>query len=250
MTAAPESDTSFSSLSTPHRLGVILVGAGNGTRLDAGIPKAFVQLGQQSLLHRVIETVVALPGPGHLVAVVPEDRAAQTLDLLEQATKASGATWGTNVARGGAERHLSVQNGLAVMPEWVDTVLVHDVARPLTPATLFTEVAHAVQTRGNGVIPVLPIVDTVKRVTSDGLVGETVDRSNLVRSQTPQGFPREALIAAYDRINDEYTDDAAVFQAAGFRVTTVAGSERALKLTTQHDLQLLEWMLTSGGDES
>jgi len=243
VTASVQNDLSSTELTSPHRLGVIVVGAGDGTRLNAGIPKAFVQLGEKSLMQRAIETVVSLPGPGHLVAVVPDARAAEVLGLLEQATQTAGASCGTNIALGGAERHLSVQNGLEMMPEWVETVLVHDAARPLAPASLFQRVAHAVRERNASVVPVMQVTDTVKRLNAAGDVEETLDRSLLALAQTPQGFPREALVAAYERVNSAHTDDAAVVQAAGFTVTTVGGSERALKLTTAADLRLLEWML-------
>jgi len=244
VTASPHDELSSTELTSPHRLGVIVVGAGNGTRLNAGIPKAFVQLGDKTLIEHAIETVVHLPGPGHLVAVVPEGYAAEVLDVLEVATESSGASWSTNVAAGGQERHQSVRNGLEMMPEWVDIVLVHDAARPLAPATLFERVAHAVRERSSAVVPVLPLADTVKTVSADGQVQQTLDRSTLALAQTPQGFVRQELVAAYDRVDTVHTDDAAVVHAAGFSVTIVSGSERAMKLTTQADMRLLQWMLT------
>lgn len=230
---------------TPHRIGVILVGAGSGERLNAGIPKAFVTLGGETLLTRAVRTVLGLPLPGHLVVVAPPERAAEVLDVLELESQETGATWSTNVAAGGLERHVSVENGLALMPEWVETVLVHDVARPLTPGSLFLDVIHAVRERQTGVVPVLPVVDTLKRIDLAGMVTETVNRDELARVQTPQGFPRAALAAAYEQASAFHTDDSAVFSGAGYPVTTVPGSERALKLTTSADRETLEWMLSS-----
>lgn len=244
-TSGPSSEAT--TLHSPHRLGVILVGAGSGERLAAGVPKAFVELGQKTLLERTVETVLSLDGPGHLVLVVPESHAAEALALLETQTQRTGAAWSTNVALGGAQRHFSVMNGLAQMPEWVDIVLVHDVARPLAPAKLFEDVARAVRQRQRAVVPVLPIVDTVKRVDDEGVILETVDRTNLVSSQTPQGFLMAELQSAYEQVRHEMTDDAAVAQAAGFVVTTIPGSAQAHKLTTQADVQLLKWMLDSDG---
>lgn len=247
-TSGPSSEVV--ALHSPHRLGVILVGAGSGARLGAGLPKAFTELGQQTLLERSVQTVLSLDGPGHLVVVAPDAYATEALAVLEAQTQSTGAAWTTNVALGGTERHFSVMNGLEQMPEWVDVVLVHDVARPLTPTTLFADVAHAVRERQSAVIPVLPVVDTVKRVDESGVILETVDRTQLVISQTPQGFLKDELQTAYEQVRDEMTDDAAVAQAAGFTVTTIPGSLRAHKLTTQADVQLLQWMLESDSEQA
>lgn len=230
---------------SPHRIGVILVGAGAGERLNAGIPKAFVRLGGETLLTLAVRTVVSLDLPGHLVVVAPPEHASAALEVLEIETKHTGATWSANIALGGSERHFSVENGLELMPEWVETVLVHDVARPLTPAAVFLDVIHAVRERQTGVVPVLPVVDSLKRVDPNGAVTASVARDDLVRVQTPQGFPRDELVAAYQLATAQQTDDSAVFAAAGYPVTTVHGSEQALKLTTPADAELLEWMLTS-----
>lgn len=243
MTALSSPSADATVLHGAHRLGVILVGAGSGERLGAGTPKAFVELGGKTLLERGVETVLSLEGPGHLVVVAPESHAAAALAVLETQTEHTGASWTTNVAVGGSERHVSVMNGLEQMPEWVDIVLVHDIARPLTPADLFRDVLHAVRERQASVVPVLPVADTIKRIDDSNLIVETVDRSRLVSSQTPQGFLRNELEVAYATAPGHMTDDAAVVQASGLPVTTIEGSAQAHKLTTQADAELLQWML-------
>ncbi|RII99547.1 2-C-methyl-D-erythritol 2,4-cyclodiphosphate synthase, partial [Clavibacter nebraskensis] len=122
----------------------------------------------------------------------------------------------------------------------VDTVLVHDAARALTPTALFAAVAQAVRAEGAGVVPGLPVTDTVKRVDPAGECLGTVDRSDLVGVQTPQGFPRAALDAAYARAAAEHTDDAALFQASGGRVRVIPGDALAFKVTTAWDLRRAE----------
>ncbi len=234
-----------SDVHTPHRLGIILVGAGSGERLGAGIPKALVQLAGKTLLERCIETAITAADTGHLVVVAPAARATEALKAVEKVTEHSALTWTTSVVDGGAERQISVENGLAVMPEWVDVVLVHDVARPLTPVSVFHDVATAVRERKTGVVPVLPLTDTIKRVDKGGSVIETVNRNELVAAQTPQGFLREDLVAAYEHVAEGMTDDASVAKAAGQDVTTVGGSALAHKITTVADLRLLEWMLNN-----
>ena len=230
-------------------LGVILVGAGAGRRLGADIPKAFVELRGRSLIEFGIGVVTALPHPGHLVVVVPESHAAQTLQLVE-AILPRDSDWGVSVVAGGRERHESVRFGLDALPPSVDTVLVHDAARPFASLELFERVAAEVRRTGDSVIPALPVTDTLKRVDADGIVHETVDRAPLVAVQTPQGFPRELLAAAHAAREEAVaeaipTDDAEVVQRSGGRVRTVPGELRAHKLTTPDDLPILEHFLAA-----
>ena len=100
---------------------------------------------------------------------------------------------------------------------------------------------------GNGVIPCLPVTDTIKRVRDDSAdvrtVEATVDRSDLVHVQTPQGFPRALLDAAYAEAEHEYTDDAALFAAAGHAVEVVPGDALSFKITTPWDLRRAEAVL-------
>jgi 2-C-methyl-D-erythritol 4-phosphate cytidylyltransferase len=128
----------------------------------------------------------------------------------------------------------------------VDVVLVHDAARPLTPPDVVARVLAALAGGAAAVVPVLPVVDTTVLVDDDGVVIEAVPRAPLRRVQTPQGFDRATLVAAYAALPEgaELTDDAAVVRAAGVRVETVAGDERSAKITVPHDLTLAELMVT------
>ncbi|QZY53010.1 2-C-methyl-D-erythritol 4-phosphate cytidylyltransferase [Leucobacter tenebrionis] len=237
--------------STPHALpslGVVLVAAGRGERLGAGAPKAFVELHGRALLEFGIGVVTSLPHTGHLVVVAPESHAALALEIVDQVLPQE-SPWEVSVVHGGRERHESVRFGLEALPESVETVLVHDAARPFASAELFERVLAEVVRTGDAVVPALPVVDTLKRVDEDGIVHETVDRATLVAVQTPQGFVRETLAAAHataqiQRENDAPTDDAEVVQRAGARVRTIEGEQRAHKLTTPADLAILEHFLT------
>ena len=124
-----------------------------------------------------------------------------------------------------------------------DVVLVHDAARPLTPPDVVKRVLRSLALGARAVVPVLPVVDTTVAVDDAGLVIESVPRQALRRVQTPQGFDRATLVAAYVRSHGtaaEFTDDASVVRAAGIRVHTVAGDERAAKITVAYDLALAE----------
>ncbi|MEO8529559.1 MAG: 2-C-methyl-D-erythritol 4-phosphate cytidylyltransferase, partial [Pseudolysinimonas sp.] len=226
---------------------VIVVAAGSGERLGAAMPKAFAPLASWSILDHAL---VRVPADAELVVVAPAshlEQARAIVALHQEIRSYRSAT----VVVGGRTRQQSVALGLAAVTAEVDVVLVHDAARALTPIEVFERVVEAVRATGEGVIPVLPVADTVKRV-HDGVVVATVDRADLVAVQTPQGFPRVALEAAYAAATADHTDDAAVFAAAGHRVTTIAGDPRAFKITTSDDLhraaQLLgpDWAVARG----
>lgn len=222
---------------------VVVVAAGSGTRLGIGTAKAFVPVAGQLMLARALEPVFSSSSPTLVVVVAPSA-------LLEDcrrvvATAAGAAVAYTAVVPGGTDRHGSVQAGLAVLPDSVTTVLVHDAARCLTPAAQFDRVFDAVASgAGAGYVPALPVTDTIKRVAGDVVV-ETVDRSALVGVQTPQGFPLDALRRAYAVSTQSETDDAGVFQAAGGTVRAVPGDADAFKITTPWDLGRAESIVRS-----
>lgn len=227
--------------------GIVLVAAGSGTRLGAAMPKAFVELGGEPMLAHALRGLRGLPGRVALVIAVPAGdteraRVARSLAERELAVLGDRLVAVTTVA-GGATRHASVQAALDAIPDEADIVLVHDAARALTPQAVVAEVAAAVRATATGVVPVLPVVDTIKRVGDGTAIVETVDRSTLRAVQTPQGFPTGVLRAAYRDATSDETDDAGVVAAAGFPVETVAGSERAFKITTPADLARAERML-------
>jgi 2-C-methyl-D-erythritol 4-phosphate cytidylyltransferase len=149
-----------------------------------------------------------------------------------------------HIVAGGEHRQESVANALRMVPEDVAIVLVHDAARPLVPMKVTQDVVSAVRNGAKAVIPVIPLVDTIKRVNNQGVAIETVDRNQLRRVQTPQGFDRATLDLAYQNPEVVATDDAGLMDALGIPVVTVAGDESSLKITTmsdvQHALSLLE----------
>jgi 2-C-methyl-D-erythritol 4-phosphate cytidylyltransferase len=140
-----------------------------------------------------------------------------------------------------------VRAGLAALGPAATAVLVHDAARPLTPAAVIVRVLDAIAAGAPAVVPVLPVVDTTVLVDADGLVTDAVPRARLRRVQTPQGFDRATLEAAYAGLEAgaDLTDDAAVVRRAGVPVSTVAGDELSAKVTVAHDLALAEFVLRS-----
>lgn len=210
---------------------IIVVAAGSGTRLGASAPKAFVGIDERSVLRHALDGVFAA-SPAQVIVVAP---AGHEGDAESELRAAAGDRVDLGrVVVGGRTRQESVAAGLGALWGDITTVLVHDAARALTPPEQIDAVAAAV-TATTGVIPALPVVNTLKRVSGDDIV-EAVDRAELVAAQTPQGFPRDLLESAYAAAGAEYTDDAAVFAASGHPVTHIAGSPLAFKITLTADL--------------
>jgi 2-C-methyl-D-erythritol 4-phosphate cytidylyltransferase len=210
----------------------IVAAAGSGLRLGADLPKALVPLAGRPLVCWAVDTLRA-GGVADVVVTVP---------AAERAAFAAVLAPDVVVVDGGNTRTASVRAGLAAIGQDADVVLVHDAARPLTPPDVVARVLAALADGARGVVPVLPVVDTVVLVDDEGVVTGTVPRAPLRRVQTPQGFDRATLVSAYAGLEDgvEHTDDAAVVRATGLSVTTVAGDERAAKVTVRHDLEIAE----------
>ena len=222
------------------RVAVIVVAAGSGTRLGRERPKAFVELGGASILEHCLRGVFETTEPTQVIVVAPEALADEAAEI---GARVAGAASGyLSVVVGADTRQRSVAAGLAALAPSVETVLVHDAARAFTPSELIDSVVAAVRDRGEGVIPALAVIDTIKKVDGTRVVA-AVDRSELVQVQTPQGFPRAELLAAYATAVDDHTDDAALFAAAGHGVSTVPGDATAFKITTPWDLGRAEQLL-------
>lgn len=214
-------------------VGCVIVAAGQGTRLAAGRPKAFVELAGTTLLEHAVSRVLDA-GVHHVVAVVPAELVTSTQELL------AGRA---DVVAGGAERQDSVALGLRALPDGVDVVLVHDAARCLAPPSLVAAVVRAVQAGQAAVVPGLAVVDTLKEVDAQGTVVGTVAREPLRAVQTPQGFDRAVLQRAHAAADAAATDDAALVERLGEPVTVVAGDPMAFKITSPDDLALAEFWL-------
>jgi 2-C-methyl-D-erythritol 4-phosphate cytidylyltransferase len=218
----------------------VLLGGGRGERLAADRPKAFIEVAGRTLLDRAVQTIEDCPEVDGSVVVFPggwESRA-------EKAT--AGAEKVVATVPGGPSRQASVAAALAALPRDVDAVVCHDVARPLASPKLFSAVLAALD-RADGAVPVVAVTDTVKRVR-DGVVVDTIDRSDLVVVQTPQAFRREALVSAHRNAGPpagdrSATDDAALLEAAGFRVVTVPGEPTNVKVTRPEDLDVVRSLL-------
>jgi len=211
----------------------VLVAAGEGARLGADRPKAFVGLGDEVMLAHSLRMLDDHPALDGIVVVVPEGWEEPATLLADDlaATKVSAAV------TGGPSRAESVAAGLAAVPAEADLILVHDAARPFAAPELVSRVLEALG-EADGAVPGTPVTDTVKRVEG-GRIVETLDRSALVAVQTPQGFRADALRRAFAQAGDGLaaaTDCAALVEATGGSITVVPGDAANLKVTTPADL--------------
>ena len=217
-------------------VGAVVVAAGDGVRLGAGKPKAFCEVAGSTLVEHAIARLTAVPRVTSLVVVAPPALVADTASLLPATVV---------VVPGGATRQQSVSLGLAALPDGVDLVLVHDVARAFVPVDVVDRVIDALDDGADAVIPVLPVVDTLTAVDASGVVLGTVDRAPLRAVQTPQGFRLSSLLAAHAAATDhDHTDDASLVERHGGTVVAVDGSELAFKITRPLDLALAEAVAT------
>jgi 2-C-methyl-D-erythritol 4-phosphate cytidylyltransferase len=214
----------------------LILAAGSGERFGAGAPKAFVELAGRPLVQWCVDALSQVQEIEQIVVAMPPGVAAPA---------------GVSAVEGGSVRSESVRLALAAAGAGrnQDLVLVHDAARPLLTTELAAATIHALEADESidAVIAAVPMTDTVKRVR-DGVVSETLERSELWAVQTPQVFRRAALERALD-VSDEIlaqaTDDAWLIERAGGRVGVVKASSGNLKITTPLDLAVAEMLLAS-----
>ncbi len=221
----------------------LVVAAGSGVRFGGQVPKALVDLDGRPLVWHSLQALAA-GGAAAAVVVV----AAGLEQTFTQALADAGIP--VQVVPGGALRQDSVLAGLAAVAALPGVgaqavVLVHDAARPLVPAEVVTGVVRAVRDGAAAVIPVVPVIDSIRGLGPEG-VNQVVDRAQLRAVQTPQGFSLGQLSQAHQQLAQagvEVTDDAAAVERLGHPVTLVDGSRDSLKVTEPIDLVLAEAIL-------
>ena len=215
----------------------ILAAAGGGNRLGADHPKAFVRLGDLPLLAESLRRLEASEWIDAIVVAAPPGWEEPAILLAEEL----GAGKVAACVTGGDTRTASVRAALAEVPHDALAVLVHDAARPILPEEVVERVVRGLGDGWDGVVPALPIADTVKRVRGEQ-VAETLPRAELVAAQTPQAFVADTLRSALASDADA-SDCAALVERRGGRVRIVSGDARLLKVTTREDLEVVSaWL--------
>jgi 2-C-methyl-D-erythritol 4-phosphate cytidylyltransferase len=222
----------------------IVLAAGRGDRMHLEVPKALMAFDGTTVVARAVERALACGSISTAIVVAPagwEDAVRTLVDPL-----GAGA-----VVTGGPTRQASVTAALSALPEDATSVVCHDAARPLATAALFERALDALE-GWDGVVPVLPMVDTIKRVR-DGAIEGTEPREALAIAQTPQAFVVSALRVAHERASREgfeATDDALLLERAGFRVRAIEGERTNMKITTPEDVRLAEAIASPTGSRS
>ena len=231
---------------------IIIVAGGKGLRMGGEVPKQFLPIGGKPVLMRTLERFREYSDK--------ERSASDALQIILVLPKAQQEYWRQlcreyrfdleySIADGGETRFHSVQNGLSLIPDDTEGVVgVHDGVRPFVSIGVIKRCYDTARI-AKAVIPVMPVVETLRRINSDGS-GTNVLRSNYRLVQTPQTFDIQLLKEANRQpYTEAFTDDASVVEAQGQKVTMIEGNRENIKLTTPFDLSIAEVLLKGVAQE-
>lgn len=215
----------------------LVVAAGVGARAGFDVPKQFALLAGRSLLGHTLDALSRSSDIGRILVVIDENERPRYDAAVRNVSKLASPVFG------GATRQDSVLNGLrALAADHPPLVMIHDAARPFVTQDLIERLVGAAR-RSGAAVPVLPIVDTIKRLDGDRSIA-TVERNGLAVVQTPQVFSLDTILRAHEDAADSgitgLTDDAAALERLGIAVTAVEGDLGNVKLTTAADFQRAE----------
>ncbi len=217
----------------------IIVAGGKGLRMGANIPKQYIEINGKPIIYYTISNLVKA-GVSRFVIVI--DLYYQ--DYLNGFLEHIDANF--QYVFGGKERYESVLNGFSCLDKEDEYVAIHDSVRPLVSKNMIDRLENGILNKDiSGIIPVLPVKDTVKLV-KDGLVNKTIDRLNIRRVGTPQLVKVKDYLEAINNIGDKIksiTDDASILEMNGKNIGVVEGDEEAFKITDNMDLAVLEFLL-------
>ncbi len=215
---------------------VIIVAAGSGVRLGAKTPKAFVKINGRPMLEYSLQACQGCKTVDEVILVKPPSYQINGIKYFDKYPKLSA------IVSGGNERLDSVRAGLNMVSPDARVILIHDAARPLIRAEQITAVARAAEKHGAAILAA-PVTDTIKKASGGRITG-TVDRSQLWRAQTPQGFKMSVLQRShFNRKNIPATDDSQLVEMIKEKVHIVPGDGNNIKVTTTIDLEIASWLL-------
>ena len=217
---------------------IIIVAGGKGLRMGSDIPKQFLPIGGKPVLMRTLERFRQYSPTLQIILVLPKAQQ----EYWQKLCKEYAFDIDYQLADGGETRFHSVQNGLAKIPDNAQGVVgVHDGVRPFPSIDVIRNCYETAREK-KAVIPVIPVVETVRHLKGDTSV--TVPRNDYRLVQTPQTFDIQLLKAANRQpYNDGFTDDASVVETFGFNITLVEGNRENIKITTPYDLKIAEVLI-------
>jgi 2-C-methyl-D-erythritol 4-phosphate cytidylyltransferase len=214
----------------------IIVAGGKGERMNADIPKQFIEIQGKPILMHTLEAFQRFDSTMKLILVLP----AAQIDFWKNLCRKQNFTLSHQIVEGGNVRFYSVKNGLEVI-EIPSLVAVHDGVRPLVSMETIKRCFDAAEDF-DAAIPVVDLVDSIRQMTESGSV--SVDRNSYKLVQTPQIFDAKLLRKAYEQeFSPLFTDDASVVEALGKHVQLVEGNRENIKITTEFDLKIAETLM-------
>ncbi len=228
------------------RVTAIILAAGEGRRIGGEISKTYLPIAGRALVLRTLDRMFSARTVDDVVLVVAAGEFARCESLLSGDIGLRNRRW--SMQRGGATRQQSAKRGLERVGTDTDIVIIHDGARPFVSAALIDRCVEAAADKG-AVVVGLPVRDTIKLVSPDGLIQTTPERSGLWEIQTPQVFRRDLIVAAHERAEREgvqVTDDAMAVERAGEPVYVLEGERNNFKITLPEDLWLAESLIREG----
>jgi 2-C-methyl-D-erythritol 4-phosphate cytidylyltransferase/2-C-methyl-D-erythritol 2,4-cyclodiphosphate synthase len=228
-------------------IGIVIVAAGRGERAGSPEegPKQYRPIGGKPVLVHTLEKFLSWRRSGPIVVVIhPDDQA-----LYDDAASVIDHHQAPTITFGGETRQQSVYAGLRALSEANAThVMIHDAARPFVDHSVLDRIAAVLDEGAPGVLPAMPVTDTLKRGGTDGIVHETVSRAGLYAAQTPQSFTLADIVVAHEKAasaqRHDFTDDASIAEWAGIPVTIVEGSVDNIKLTVKRDMAMADEKLS------
>jgi len=228
----------------------VIAAGGSGTRMNAGIPKQFLEIAGKPILLHTVETIAAIEAVRQVIVALPSEHIAAASALFQNHHLPAEIKF----VAGGSNRQESVHAGVLNVDPDIDIIMVHDAVRALCGRDLILRVLDVALKKG-GAVPGIPAVDTIQRVSREGRIRVTPPREELYAIQTPQAFHSEILRSALLRAKEEGflgTDESSVVRWAGHPVYIAQGSSENLKITTPLDLKIAEMLISkrSGAAEA
>jgi 2-C-methyl-D-erythritol 4-phosphate cytidylyltransferase/2-C-methyl-D-erythritol 2,4-cyclodiphosphate synthase len=224
------------------KVAAVIAAGGTGTRMNASVPKQFLEIGGKPLFIHTIERISSLEEVIQIILALPEEHIpAATAILSRQAVRG-----GVQCVAGGSNRQESVHRGVRHVHAAADVIMVHDAVRPVCDRDTMRRVLDAAWKKG-AAVPGLPATETIQRVSRKGRVLATPPREELYAIQTPQAFHSSILRSALDRAGAEGfvgTDESSVVRWAGHPVVVVPGSPDNIKITHPMDLEIAERLIS------
>ncbi|MBT9130134.1 MAG: 2-C-methyl-D-erythritol 4-phosphate cytidylyltransferase [candidate division WS2 bacterium] len=222
------------------KTGVIIPAAGFGLRYLSPEKKLLSLIKDEPLILYTLRNFLKYPGLNPIVVVVPDGE----MELFSKVLPINYCEKDLRIKEGGRTRAISVHNGFQSISKEVEMVLIHDGARPAVSYDLIQNILATTEEKGCAV-PVLKVFDNVAAIDSEGRVSYTLNREYIRLVQTPQGFKKDLLLSAYQKVKnwEVFSDEGSLVYAAGYSVYPVAGDSENIKVTIKEDIVFTEYLM-------